>query len=136
MPRYLAYLLLTCAHALIAPSYAQDALTPQNATWEINLKAVWGVSEKNGKQSAKDLNLWLHLVNGEMAAGVGYARNFNRAGHWVNAAKVTLTGDQAEVEFDATLYPDRWVPADGKAVPVKPSRKTGPPGWPEPTAWT
>jgi len=110
----LCVLLVLSGHAA-----ADEQVDPRNANWQIELEAVWGVAKKKNETVSKDLNLSLNVTDGKMSAGVGYAPRFNRAGHRVDDAKFEFDGDRVAIEFDATMFPDRWVPSDGKAIDVQ-----------------
>jgi len=112
---------LTAASAEPAAETARNAtVDPADANWQIDLVGLFGegVDRKTKKPTPKDLHLSLNVRGGEIVAGVGRSPLFNKAGHRVDASTLKIDGDGFAGELQITVYPDRWVPGDGKPIPV------------------
>jgi hypothetical protein len=104
---------LFLALATLSGMAAADRPDPAQADWQLSLERLWGVDQK--KKTGRDLDLQLHLVDGKLTAGVGFAPQYNRSAHRVQVARIDLDNDGRSFQgrLEVAIYPDRWVPQDG-----------------------
>ena len=107
----LAFLSLFVLLMLVPTARAVEA-TDMN--WLIGLESALGEGERRGEAVQKSLELYLNLSGGEVAAGAGWAPNFNRAAHRVTGGAMRVEGERFDGELTVEINPDRWVPEGGR----------------------
>lgn len=107
-------ILLGFVAVLLANMAAAAPLDPTDANWHVTLERFWGTVDRRGQTQDRNLECFINLVNGEMASGLAYAPLYNKSGHRIDKAIVKTRGEDFEVSLEVTIYPDRWVPKDGR----------------------